>query len=91
MHACLYKTENIYLDKCKKNVYLGHRQFVPPKHQLRKRGKHFNGEVKADTRSKPIRRTGDDVFNMVKDLKVIFGNGPGRQPVLNDPSGHAPM
>jgi hypothetical protein len=28
---------------------------------------------------------------MVKDLKVIFGKGPGKQPVLNDASRHAPM
>jgi hypothetical protein len=34
---------------------------------------------------------GDGVFDMVKDLKVIFGKGPVKQPVLNDTSGHAPM
>jgi hypothetical protein len=28
---------------------------------------------------------------MVKDLKIIFGNGPGKKPVPNDASGHAPM
>jgi hypothetical protein len=28
---------------------------------------------------------------MVKDLKVIFGKGPGKQPVPNDASGHTPM
>jgi hypothetical protein len=37
---------------------------------LKEKGKHFNGE--AEIRSKPTRRTGDDVFDMVKDLKVIF-------------------
>jgi hypothetical protein len=37
------------------------------------------------------RRTGDDLFDMVKDLKVIFGKGPSRQPVPNDADGHAPM
>jgi hypothetical protein len=58
-------------------------------HPLRKKGKHFNGEAK--TQSKPTRHTGDDVFDMVKDLKVIFGKGPGRQPVPNGADGHAPM
>ena len=28
---------------------------------------------------------------MVKDLKVIFGKGPGGQPVLKDADGRAPM
>jgi hypothetical protein len=28
---------------------------------------------------------------MVKDLKLIFGKGPDKQPVPNDASGHAPM
>jgi hypothetical protein len=86
---CLYETESIYLDESRKNMYPWYRCFLPNKHVLRKKGKHFNGE--ADTRSKPTRRTGDDVFDMVKDLKVIFGKGPGRQPVPNDADGHAPM
>jgi hypothetical protein len=43
---------------------------------LKEKGKHFNGE--AEIRSKPTRRTGDDVFDMVKDLKVIFGKGLSR-------------
>jgi hypothetical protein len=37
---CLDETESIYLDKCKKNVYRGHRRFPPTKHALRKKGKH---------------------------------------------------
>ena len=86
---CLDETESIYLDKCKKNVYLGHRRFLPTKHALRKKGKHFKGE--ADHRKKPVHRTGDDIFDMVKDLKVIFGKGPGGQSVPNDADGHAPM
>ncbi|MBI0384335.1 hypothetical protein JBE27_50800, partial [Streptomyces albiflaviniger] len=57
---CLGETESIYLDKCKKNVYPGHRRFLPIRHPLRRKGKHFKGE--ADHRRKPIHRTGDDVF-----------------------------
>src|SRR4051812_20122457 len=37
---CLDKTKGIYLDKCKKVVYLGCRQFLPPNHIVRKKGKH---------------------------------------------------
>ncbi len=67
---CLHDTESIYLDKCKKNVYLGHRRFFPTRHPVRRKGKDFKCE--ADHRRKPIHRTGDDVFGMVKDLTVIF-------------------
>jgi hypothetical protein len=63
------------LDKSKKVVYLEHHQFLSPKHQLKKKGKHFNREV--EVRGKPKRHTGDDIFDMVKDLKVIFGKGLG--------------
>jgi hypothetical protein len=77
------------LDKSKNVVYLGLHQFLPPRHQLRKEGKHFNGE--AEVRGKPKCHTSDDIFDMVKNLKVIFGKGPGKQPVPNNASGHKPM
>ena len=86
---CLDETESIYLDKCRKNVYPYNRHFLPPRHHLRKKGKHFNGN--AETRTNPIPRSGANVFGMVKDLNVIFGKGPGREPVPNDADGHAPM
>jgi hypothetical protein len=56
---------------------------------LSKKGKHFNGEIEIPL--KPTRRTGDEVFDMVKDLRVIFGKSLGRQPVPNNADGHAPM
>jgi hypothetical protein len=86
---CLDDTDSIYLYKCKKNVYLGHRRFLQINHVLRKKGKHFKGE--ADHRKKPRHRTGHDTLDMVKDLKVIFGKSPGGQSVPNDANGHAPM
>ncbi|MCL8568105.1 DUF4218 domain-containing protein [Proteus mirabilis] len=86
---CLDQTESIYLDKCRKNVYPYNRRFLPPKHPLKKKGKHFNG--KAEPRGKPVIRTGAEVFDMVKDLKVIFGKGPGSQPVPNGPDKRVPM
>ena len=70
-------------------MYPYNRRFLPCRHPLRKKVKHFNGE--AEPRTKPVHRTGADVFAMVKDLNVIFGKGPGRQPVPNDADGHAPM
>jgi hypothetical protein len=88
---CLDETESIYLPNCNKNVYLGHRRFLPTNHPSRKKGKHFKGE--ADHRKKPVRRTGDDILDMVKDLpeQVVFGKGPGGKSVPHDADGHAPM
>ncbi|XP_037469296.1 uncharacterized protein LOC119341526, partial [Triticum dicoccoides] len=86
---CLHETESVHLPNCKKNVYLGHRRFLPKIHPVRKKGKHYNG--KADHRPKPAERTGAEVFDMVKDLKVIFGKGPGGQSVPKGADGHAAM
>src|SRR3954463_6970489 len=84
---CLGETDSIYLGN--KNVYLGHRRFLPKQHHVRKRGKHFRGE--ADNRTKPTRPTGHVIYDMVKDLKVIFGKGPGGESVPHDVDGHVPM
>ncbi|KAK1685089.1 hypothetical protein QYE76_045937 [Lolium multiflorum] len=84
---CLGETDTIYLGN--KNVYLGHRRFLPKQHHVRKRGKHFGGE--ADNRTKPTRPNGEVIYDMVKDLKVIFGKGPGGQSVPHDVDGHVPM
>jgi hypothetical protein len=70
-------------------MYMGHHRFLPLNHALRKRGKHFKGM--ADHQTKPENHSGEDVFNMVKDVHVVFGKGLGSQPILNDANGHAPM
>jgi hypothetical protein len=78
----LDKTDGIYLEKYKKTVYLGHHRFLTTTHSVRKKGKHFRGV--ADHWPNPKLRTGDDLFDMVRDLEVIFGKGPGGQSVPND-------
>ena len=70
-------------------MYLGHCQFLPLNHQVRKKGKHFKG--KPHHRKKPHNRTEEDVLAMVKDVKVVFGKGQGSESVLKDAKGHAPM
>jgi hypothetical protein len=40
---CLDETDSVYLTHCKKVVYRGHHRFLPIKHQVRRRGKHFKG------------------------------------------------
>ena len=82
---CLGETDSIYLGN--KNVYLGHRQFLPKQHVVRQgEGNHFRGE--ADHRMKTPLRTGDVIYDMVKDLEVIFGKGPGSLSVPNDADNH---
>ena len=85
---CLEDTDSIWLTHCRKCVYMGHRRFLPVRHQVRRKGKHFKGQ--ADHRTKPKHCTGSDVLEMVKDLEVVFGKGPGSQPVPSD-NGLAPM
>lgn len=86
---CLDDTDSMYLKHCKKVVYMGHRRFLPAHHQLRKSGMHFKGTP--DHRKKPAHRNGKRVFEMMKDVHVVFGKGLGSQPVPNDDNGHAPM
>nr|CAD40424.3 OSJNBa0065J03.20 [Oryza sativa Japonica Group] len=61
---------------------------IETNHPVRKKGKHF--EHKADHRTKPKHRSEKTVFAMVKDLKVVFGKGPGSQPIESE-DGHAAM
>jgi hypothetical protein len=58
---------------------MGHRWFLPIKYLVRNRVKHFKGQ--ADHRTKLLHSSGKEVFDKVKDIKVVFGNGPGNQPV----------
>nr|AAV44163.1 putative polyprotein [Oryza sativa Japonica Group] len=85
---CMDETGSTYLKHCRKVVYMGHRRFLAADHLVRKKDKHF--EHKADHRTKPKHRSGKTVFAMVKDLKVVFGNGPGSQPIESE-DGHAAM
>jgi hypothetical protein len=75
--ACTHyldETDSTYLKHCRKIVYMGHRWFLPVKHPLRKKHAHYGG--KADHRTKQ-RHCGKMVFEMVKDIKVVFGKGHG--------------
>nr|ABG22528.1 transposon protein, putative, CACTA, En/Spm sub-class [Oryza sativa Japonica Group] len=79
---CMDETESTYLKHCRKVVYMGYRRFLAANHPIRKKGKHF--EHKADHRTKPKHRSGKTMFAMVKDLKVVFGKGPGSQPIESE-------
>jgi len=79
---CLDEIDSMYLTHCSKVVYMGHRRFLPIKHQVRKKGKHFKGQE--DHHTKPMHHSGREVFDMVKDIEVVFGKGPGSQPVPSE-------
>jgi hypothetical protein len=68
---------------------MGHHRFLPEKHPLRKKGMHWKGE--ANHRTKPTHFKGEEIFEMVKDLRVVFGKGAGSEPVPHDANGCAPM
>ena len=42
---CFEDIKGIFLKKCRKVVYLGHRRFLPANHPLRKKGKPFKGKA----------------------------------------------
>ena len=86
---CLDDTDSVYLKYCKKNVYMGHRRFLPPNHPLRKDGKHFKGEQ--ELRLKPVHCGGKRVHSMLQGVEVIHGKGPGSKPAPKDDNGRAPM
>jgi hypothetical protein len=72
----------------RKIVYMSHHRFLPVKHPLRKKHAHYGG--KADHHMKPRHIWGKMVFEMVKDIKVVFGKGPGSRSVPSV-KGRAPM
>ena len=74
---CLEDTDSIWLTHCRKYVYMGYRQFLPVRHLVRRKGKHFKGQ--ADHRTKPMHLTGNDVFEMVLGLLI-----QAMEEVLND-------
>jgi hypothetical protein len=61
----------MWLEKCKKNVFLGHRRFLPSNHQYRGWKKAFNGN--SEQRRAPVALTGDQMFEKMKDMDNIFG------------------
>ncbi|XP_054785874.1 uncharacterized protein LOC129292326 [Prosopis cineraria] len=55
----------------KKTVYLGHRRFLEKDHHYRKMGKAFYSGQEHRTAPKPL--TGEQVYELVKDINVTFG------------------
>ena len=68
---CGEETCSIRLSNYQKNVYLGHRRFLPRSHRYRRMKKEFNGEV--EMRKAPIPLTGREVYAKVENIVVEFG------------------
>jgi len=68
---CEDNTDWVRLEHGKKNVFLGHRRFLPSKHRYRGWKKAFNGRI--EERRPPELLFGDKVFHKVKNINNKFG------------------
>jgi acid phosphatase class B len=74
--ACLIFVDGTalgYLLSSRKLVYMRHRRFLPRKHKFRKMKVHFDNTVEKD--SAPKQYTRKLVFEMVKNIEVVFRKG----------------
>jgi hypothetical protein len=67
---CFRETESQYLSESRKIVYMGHRHYIPMKHQFRNKNDQFNGNTKK--RCPPLHVTSHEIYEMVKDVHVIL-------------------
>lgn len=81
--VCMKETSSIRLKNGRKTIYLGHRRFLPKNHRYRKQKKAFDGNT--EERTAPRILTGDDVFEMVKDVKVVLGKRKRKDQVVDGP------
>jgi hypothetical protein len=71
--VCINGTASVYLPSSKKLVYMRHQWFLLRKHKYRKMKSHFDNTVKKDSSLK--QNTGKLVFEIVKNIEVVFGKG----------------
>jgi hypothetical protein len=72
---CMDETGGIWLKHCKTVVYMGHHRFLRADHAYQKNKKVFDGTIMK--RRAPNIHSGEHMFRMVKDFKVILGKGKG--------------
>ncbi|GAU23276.1 hypothetical protein TSUD_281710 [Trifolium subterraneum] len=70
---CEKDTKFQQLRNGKKTVYLRHRRFLRRNHLYRRLKKVFNGDPENEIAPKAL--TGEQVYDKVKDVSVIFGKG----------------
>jgi hypothetical protein len=59
------------LSESQKTVYMGHRRYIPMKHQFWSMKDEFNGNT--EKRHPPPHLIGYEVYEMVKDVHVVLG------------------
>jgi hypothetical protein len=69
--VCVGQTESIYLPSSSKLVYMWHHRFLPPKHRYHQWRSSFDGTI--ENGEAPKHRDGKFVFEMGKNINVIFG------------------
>jgi hypothetical protein len=70
---CIDRTASVYLPSYRKLVYMQHWRFLQRKHKYRKMKSYFDNTVEKD--SAPKQYTGKLIFEMVKNIEVVFGKG----------------
>jgi hypothetical protein len=65
------ETNSHYLSESQKTVYMGHRRYIPMKHQFQNMKDQFNGNT--EKRCPPLHLTGHEVCEMVKNVHVVLG------------------
>jgi hypothetical protein len=68
---CVDQMESIYLLCSSKLVYKRHHRFLPPKHRYHQWRSSFDGMI--ENGEAPKHRDGKFVFEMVKNINVVFG------------------
>ncbi|XP_052152529.1 uncharacterized protein LOC127770763 [Oryza glaberrima] len=75
---CIDKTSYKYLTSSTKSVYMRHRRFLPQRHRWHAKARLFDNIVENDLA--PETRTGVSVFELTKNIKVVFGK-PKKKPI----------
>ncbi|XP_052137311.1 uncharacterized protein LOC127755664 [Oryza glaberrima] len=68
---CIDKTSYKYLTSSTKGVYMRHHRFLPQRHRWPAMARLFDNTVENDLA--PETRTGGSIFELTKDIKVVFG------------------
>jgi hypothetical protein len=68
---CFREIDSQYLSESQKIVYMGHRHYIPIKHQFQNMKDQFNGKI--EKRHPPSYLTSHKVYEMVKDVHVVLG------------------
>jgi hypothetical protein len=61
-------------------MYMGHRRYIPMKHQFRCMKDQYNGNIEKS--HPPPHFTGHEVYEMVKDVHVVLGTWKGLARIL---------